>query len=231
MIFEGPGQGSQLFLENIPFRPDWEKVVTPIVDLLEQRNDVNQKQIALRGISFGGELTPRAAAFEHRIAALVADPGSMSAWVNYPPVIQDITKLGTPELVSAAWNNDIVPASTPEAGVQPQEVARDLHRWPPTMPRRRARSPRTGRRSPTPSSATTSYDVVAKIKCPTLVTQYEGDTFFTDEGRKLFEALQVKKKDFVEFTAVDGAQYHCGPMAPQLVNETCWDWLDDVFVR
>ena len=31
--------------------------------------------------------------------------------------------------------------------------------------------------------------------------------------------------------AVDGAEYHCGPMAPQLVNEKCWDWLDDVFHR
>ncbi len=54
LIFEGPGQGSQLFLDNIPFRPDWEKVITPIVDVLEQRSDVNAKQIALRGISFGG---------------------------------------------------------------------------------------------------------------------------------------------------------------------------------
>ena len=71
VIFEGPGQGSQLFLENSPFRPDWEKVVTPIVDLLEKRNDVNPKQIALREISFGGELTPRATAF---------DTGSRRRW-------------------------------------------------------------------------------------------------------------------------------------------------------
>ncbi len=230
VIFEGPGQGSQLFLENIPFRPDWEKVVTPIVDLLEQRNDVNQKQIALRGISFGGELTPRAAAFEHRIAALVADPGSMSAWENYPPVIQDITKLGTPKLVSAAWNNDIVPASTPEEAFNLKKSL-EIYTVAAHDAAKKGEVPSDWASISDTIKRYNLYDVVAKIKCPTLVTQYEGDTFFTDEGRKLFEALQVKKKDFVEFTAVDGAQYHCGPMAPQLVNETCWDWLDDVFVR
>ena len=230
VIFEGPGQGSQLFLENIPFRPDWEKVVTPIVDLLEKRNDVNPKQIALRGISFGGELTPRAAAFEHRIAALVADPGNMNTWVNYPAFLQEVAKSGTPAQVNAAWNTDIVPGSTPEevfslkktleiftAGahddVKQGEVPRD---W-------AAISEAIGKFN--------LDGVVDEIKCPTLVTKYEGDTFFKDEPRKLYDALTVKKKDYVEFTAVEGAQFHCGPMAPQLANETCWDWLDDVFDR
>src|SRR5262249_35575467 len=32
LIFEGPGQGSMLFERQIPFRVDWEHVVTPIVD-------------------------------------------------------------------------------------------------------------------------------------------------------------------------------------------------------
>ncbi len=59
VIFEGPGQGSQLFLHDIPFRPDWEKVITPIVDHLETRTDVNLDQVAIRGISFGGLLVPR----------------------------------------------------------------------------------------------------------------------------------------------------------------------------
>jgi hypothetical protein len=41
----------------------------------------------------------------------------------------------------------------------------------------------------------------------------------------------ASRRDLVEFTAVDGAQYHCGPMAPQISNEACWDWLDEVFER
>ncbi len=230
VIFEGPGQGSQLFLENIPFRPDWEKVITPIIDVLEKRDDVNPKQIALRGISFGGELTPRAAAFDHRIAALVADPGSMSAWENYPPIVQDVTKLGTPEQVNAAWHNTIVADSSPE---ETFNLKKSLEIFTSA-----AHDDVKHGMVPTDFAAVsdaikqyTLFDVADKITSPTLVTQYEGDTFFTTEGHQLYDALKVKKKKFVEFTAVDGAQYHCGPMAPQLVNETCWDWVDEVFDR
>ena len=34
LIFDGPGQQSMLFDRSIPFRPDWEHVITPIVDFL-----------------------------------------------------------------------------------------------------------------------------------------------------------------------------------------------------
>ena len=32
LIFDGPGQQSMLFERNVPFRADWEKVITPVVD-------------------------------------------------------------------------------------------------------------------------------------------------------------------------------------------------------
>ena len=230
LIFEGPGQGSQLFLDNIPFRPDWEKVITPIVDVLEQRSDVNAKQITLRGISFGGELTPRAAAFEHRIAALVADPGSMSSFSNYPAVVQQVTNTGTPEQINAAWASVIVAGASPE----------DAFNLKKTLEIFSVAAHNAAMQGEIPSDwASLSdtikqynlYDVADKIRCPTLVTQYQGDTFFTTEGQTLYDALRVKKKDFQEFTSVDGAQYHCGPMNPQLVNETCWDWVDEALDR
>jgi len=63
LIFEGPGQGSNLFLHGIPFRPDWEKVITPVVTWLRDRPEVDKRRIALFGSSFGGYLVPRAAAF------------------------------------------------------------------------------------------------------------------------------------------------------------------------
>ena len=73
-------------------------------------------------------------------------------------------------------------------------------------------------------------DVLDEITTPTMVTQYEGDVSFTTEGRTLHDGLtRAKRRKFVEFTAVNGAQYHCGPMAPQVGNEACWDWVDEVF--
>jgi pimeloyl-ACP methyl ester carboxylesterase len=50
-------------------------VITPVVDFLRARPDVDRRRISLVGASFGGFLTARAAAHEHRLAALVTDTG------------------------------------------------------------------------------------------------------------------------------------------------------------
>ena len=54
---------------GVPFRPDWENVITPAVDFLRARPDVDAERIALIGLSFGGYLAPRAATAEQRLAA------------------------------------------------------------------------------------------------------------------------------------------------------------------
>ena len=64
LLFEGPGQGKVLRLQGLPFRPDWENVVTPVVDWVVARNDVDPARLGLVGLSMGGALVPRAAAFE-----------------------------------------------------------------------------------------------------------------------------------------------------------------------
>ena len=76
--FDGPGQGAAIFEDGLVFRPDWEKVIGPVVDYLFTRPEVDQRRVALMGISFGGYLAPRAASFEPRLAALIADPGQLS---------------------------------------------------------------------------------------------------------------------------------------------------------
>jgi pimeloyl-ACP methyl ester carboxylesterase len=75
LAFDGPGHFGPLHREGLHFRPDWEKVVTPVVDFGLTLPGVDPNRIALMGISFGGELAPRAAAFEKRIAALIANDG------------------------------------------------------------------------------------------------------------------------------------------------------------
>src|SRR5262249_46637711 len=75
LIFDGPGQGYALWKQKLYFRPDWEKVITPVVDYALTRPEVDPKRIALQGLSQGGYWVPRAVAFEHRIAAAIADPG------------------------------------------------------------------------------------------------------------------------------------------------------------
>ncbi len=78
LAFAGPGQGSALRDQKLLFRPDWDAVVTPAVDRLLHRADVDPDRIALMGMSLGGLLAPRAAATEHRVAALIAYDGLYS---------------------------------------------------------------------------------------------------------------------------------------------------------
>ncbi len=48
--------------------------MTPVVDYAVGREEVDPHRIALWGISLGGYLTARAAAYEHRLNALILDP-------------------------------------------------------------------------------------------------------------------------------------------------------------
>ena len=75
LAFDGPGQGSVILDQDIPFRPDWENVVAPVVDFALARPDVDPAGLVLMGWSFGGYTAPRAATAEHRLAACVSDCG------------------------------------------------------------------------------------------------------------------------------------------------------------
>ena len=79
LTFDGPGQPSAIRREKLVFRPDWEHVVTPVVDFALGLDGVDPARIALLGVSLGGVLAPRAAAFEPRLAAVVAVDGVYDA--------------------------------------------------------------------------------------------------------------------------------------------------------
>ena len=82
LLFEGPGQGEVIRVQKIPFRPNWESVVTPVVDFALKFPEVDPERIGLIGFSFGGYLAPRAVAFEHRVKACVADGGVYDFYAN-----------------------------------------------------------------------------------------------------------------------------------------------------
>lgn len=82
LAYDGPGQGAALYRQGLSLRPDWERVVTPVVDYALSRDDVDPERIAIYGASMGGYMVARAAAFEHRIAAAITDPG---VWASRRP--------------------------------------------------------------------------------------------------------------------------------------------------
>ncbi|WP_029421765.1 alpha/beta hydrolase family protein [Alicyclobacillus macrosporangiidus] len=71
LVYYAPGVGLTLYKKGIPVRPDTEAFVSPAVDWVSNRDDVDPSRLILIGESFAGYTVPRAAAREKRIAAAV----------------------------------------------------------------------------------------------------------------------------------------------------------------
>lgn len=97
LAFDGPGQGAAVRRQRLFFRPDWEKVLTPVIDYTLTRRDVDSNAIAVFGWSMGGYLVARGATEEHRIRAIILDDGVYdfgSAFrINQPWFVQKLVDL------------------------------------------------------------------------------------------------------------------------------------------
>jgi Prolyl oligopeptidase family len=217
VIFDGPGQQSMLFQRGIPFRPDWENVITPLVDFLVERPEVDASKIVLYGTSQGGYWVPRAAAFEHRLAAVVADPGVVDVATSWKKNIpQEMVALLESEN-EEGFNKGMAYARSQWSPAMQQEVA-----W---------RAKPYGER---PSDYATfkaveEYrlgELVKEIKAPVLITDPEDEQFWPGQSQELFDGLTGPKK-IIPFTRAEGANMHIEPMGRSLLEQRMYDWLDE----
>jgi len=72
LMVDCPGSGEALRLRGLPARITTEDWAAACLDHLESRPDVDKQRIGLVGWSLGGFYAPRAAAFEKRLALVVA---------------------------------------------------------------------------------------------------------------------------------------------------------------
>ena len=74
LTIDGPGQSENSV--HFAIRPNWETVITPLLDELGRHDlGVDLDQVGLMGISMGAIYGPRAAAYEKRLRAVVALAG------------------------------------------------------------------------------------------------------------------------------------------------------------
>ncbi|HEX2244335.1 MAG TPA: hypothetical protein VHK27_14020, partial [Gammaproteobacteria bacterium] len=201
---------------NLHFRPDWEQVITPVVNFLLMRGDVDAKHIGILGVSQAGYWVPRALAFEHRIGAAIIDPGVVdvsTAWIGRLP--PELRKLIDDEQ-KEAFDNALSDAP------RNMKAVLDFRMHP------------FGMSSPFDvSKASLDYNlrsVAHHIRCPVLITDPEGEQFWPGQSRELYELLSCPKA-LVQFTAEEGANWHCEPLAMGLRNVRIFDWLDEQFGR
>jgi hypothetical protein len=222
LIFDGPGQGAALFRQGLYFRPDWEKVITPVVDWLLERPDVDPGRIAILGVSQAGYWVPRAVAFEHRLAAAIADPGVVrveDSWrTGIPPeVLQELRNATGDELKQLSA--DIDQGAAEEIAKNPRLAFNITFRMRPYGTTSLAEAMRL----------LGAYDlsgVVDQIRCPMLIADPEGEQFWPGQSQELYDLLPGPKT-LVPFTAAEGADLHCEPKALGLRSERFFDWLDE----
>jgi pimeloyl-ACP methyl ester carboxylesterase len=218
LAFDGPGQGSLIRNQGMLFRPDWENVVGPVIDFALTLPGVDEERIVLWGVSMGGVLAPRAAAFEHRLAALVAVDGVYDMGLTIRKYAGEI-----PDLEQRLRADD-----DPELDA---EFAKAIAASPPM--RWATRQGQWVFGAPTPRKASAiqlNYNlrdgIAEQIACPALICDAANDLYFEGQAKLLFDHLTCPKT-FLEFTAEEGADAHCQVGAARLAMGRIYNWLDD----
>ena len=213
LTFDGPGQGYALWKQKLYFRPDWEKVITPVVDYALSRESVDPKRIALQGISQGGYWVPRALAFEKRIAAGIADPGVVdvsTSWMNsIPKPLQELLHAGRKQEFDSYLAK----------GTSSSDRAYLNFRM-------------------RPFGFTSAYDtyhavqtynlrdVADKITCPLLITEPANEAYWPGQSQGLYDLLKGPKK-LVPFSEADGGDLHCEVKGTGVRDLRVFNWLDE----
>ncbi|GAC1429077.1 MAG: hypothetical protein NVS4B1_21740 [Ktedonobacteraceae bacterium] len=90
LAIDGPGQGEMEF--EHPMRHDFEVPIRYAIDYLENQPDVDASRVGLMGVSMGGYYVTRAAAFEPRVKAVIANAGGyniVSHFEQLPQLTRD----------------------------------------------------------------------------------------------------------------------------------------------
>ena len=172
------------------------------------------------GVSMGGNLAPRAAAFEKRISGVGANDGIYDFGVTQlaavPPdkresFIAAVQEKEAPELdrqIEEAFN------SSPGAKWGGEQAGFVMG-------------------EPTPHAVVAKMllfnlrdGIAERISCPTLVLDAEQDQYLRGQPDQLYAHL-TSPKTMIRFTTAEGAGAHCQCGADRLANAGIYDWLDD----
>lgn len=219
VTYEGPGQPTVRREQGLGFIPQWEKVVTPVIDYVVSRPDVDADAVGLLGYSLGGFLAPRAAAFEERVAAVLAIDGvydfGQAILDNFQPELAAVFRAG-----NATLFDSIVDAAVADPATQ------SAIRW-------------TVQQGKWSFGVESAYEWVSRaaayslagltpnIKAPVLVADAQNDKFFGGQARALAGALG-SRATYHGFEGAEGAGQHCSVGASVLGNQVWLDWFENV---
>lgn len=203
LTYEGPGQGEALRKQGLHFLPEWEKPNGAVLDAFLHTYAKPVKTI-LVGMSMGGYLAPRAAAFDDRIDGVVA----FDTFFDIGEIADGIVKM----------------AANPQARSSPDFIwAMDNARW--TMGTADLESTRQA------FQAYKLAPVAARIRQPVLILAGAEDHFVPYHQTADFEKSLVNAKSVTTriFDRASGGAEHCQLGAATLWHAAFFDWLRKTF--
>ncbi|ARW16045.1 alpha/beta hydrolase family protein [Komagataeibacter europaeus] len=199
LTYEGPGQGEALRQYGLPFTPQWEKPTAAVLDHF-QANWFTPRRTVLVGMSMGGYLAPRVAAFDGRIDGVVAydvffDMGSVAQ--RYAAAARDPDAMKNPDI---AWALD---NALWTLGVSTLEQVLDALK------------------------AYTLAGVAEKITADVLTLVGERDHFIPASQADDFAraCTHARSVETVMFDVLSGGAEHCQLGAPTLWHAAFFDWM------
>jgi pimeloyl-ACP methyl ester carboxylesterase len=219
LLIDGPGNGQALRRHDLPFRPDWEAFVTPTVDYLLERPEVDPGGIILMGLSMGGFLAPRAAAHEQRLRICIANPGV----IDWGAVFFRQLKEYAPQLLPLYESRP--GALNAVLGVAGRLSPFLMWGLTDTMWKHGARTPSEMLDR---MKAFSNVDGARNIRATTLVIDAEAEEF--GQSKDLYDALTCKK-DYLMFTETEAAPLHVQTGSLAVSSQRIFDWIDEELGR
>ncbi|MGD2155946.1 MAG: alpha/beta hydrolase [Anaerolineales bacterium] len=203
MTVDLPGQGG-LPLEGLTFCHDLEIPMKVVIDYLLSRPEVDPERLATYGISAGGYIIPRAAAYDKRIKACIANSLLYdlerifkSSFLQFGELFKKHDPLTYRLMDMIAW------------------------RWGVNSPWELIAKNRNCKIDP------------SLITCPTLIVigegEYQGSKEVQRQQHDGLEAIQNPHKRLVITPLDEGAGHHVLGENLPLMSQVVFDWLDSIF--
>jgi alpha-beta hydrolase superfamily lysophospholipase len=219
LTYEGPGQGSILREQGLQFTHEWEKPNAAVLDEF-LKTYPRPRKIVFVGISLGGYLAPRAAAFDKRIDGVVAFDVMYSfeeaALKQTPGFVRYLYEKGHVGIVNALMEMRMRFDAGTRWGIQNAM-------W------------TVGAKNPVDVLAKFEKynleDVSDKITCDVLILAGEKDHFIPLEQVDQFKEKLVNARSVTTciFTEQEGGHEHCRLGAVTLFNAVLYDWIEEKF--
>lgn len=213
LAYDGPGQGAMIREQKVPYRPDWENVLGPVVDYALTIPEIDNDKIVHFGYSLGGYLVARYASRDHRSAAIVCNDGMTTFYASYPPIPADVLSLveqGRDTEAMPLLETMIKDDTNARWGLQNGVWVNGVSTFAEYI------------RS-TAVYALTDEDI-HQITTPILLLEGEDDAVFAGQAAHVAAELRAPHEHIVMRSA-DGAGAHCHEGAMYLLHQTMFNYL------